>query len=169
MSGHGRWRPTCHRSRLGRGPLLYSRADGWASSGVRCKGLSTDGAIRKVPSAGRRDVPIFVVSSCNNLHSQLAMSPVPSVRRAMVSGPTDDAGVELDALAEINSVRSPNGNIPMPTARLVAEVPSGQTNRPERLDDDVRLAGPYRCRRSPETGRRNSGCSPAPILPDLAP
>ena len=26
MSGHGRWRPTCHRSRLGRGPLLYSRA-----------------------------------------------------------------------------------------------------------------------------------------------
>ena len=94
--------------------------------------------------------------------------PVPSVR-AMLSGPTDDAEVELDALAEIKSVRSPSGNMPMPTARLVAEVPSGQTNRPERLADDVRLAGPYRCRPSPETGRRNSGCSPAPILPDLAP
>jgi hypothetical protein len=95
--------------------------------------------------------------------------PVLSVRRPMVSGPTDDAGAELDPLAEIKSIRSPSGNMPMPTARLVAEVPSGQTNRPERLDDDVRLAGPYRCRPSPETGRRNSGRSPAPILPDLAP
>jgi hypothetical protein len=95
--------------------------------------------------------------------------PVPSVRRPILSGHADDAGVEPDALAEIKSARSPSGNIPMPTARLVAEVPSGQTHRPERLDDDVRLAGPYRCRPSPETGRRNSGCSPAPILPDLAP
>jgi hypothetical protein len=94
---------------------------------------------------------------------------LPSVRRAMVSGLTGNAGVELDALAEIKSVRSPSGNMPIPTARLVAEVPSGQTNRPEHLDDDVRLAGPYRCRRSPETGRRNAGCSPAPILPDLGP
>jgi hypothetical protein len=99
----------------------------------------------------------------------VSYQPVPSVRRAMVSGPTDDAGVELDALAEINFVRSPSGSMPMPIARLVAEVLSGQTNRPERLDDDVRLAGPFRCRPSPETGRRNSGCSPAPILPDLAP
>jgi hypothetical protein len=35
--------------------------------------------------------------------------PVPSACRAMVSRPTDDAGVELDALAEIKPVRSPSG------------------------------------------------------------
>ena len=44
-----------------------------------------------------RKGPIFVDTSCTNLHSQLAMG-VPSVPR--VSGSTDDSGVELDALAE---------------------------------------------------------------------
>ena len=49
--------------------------------------------------------PNFCREQLHNLHSQLAIA-VPSVRHAMVSGPTDDAGVELDALAEIKWVNS---------------------------------------------------------------
>ncbi len=92
--------------------------------------------------------------------------PVAFVRRPRVSEPTDDAAVELSLPG---GMRCANGNLKMPTAWLVAEVPSGQTNRPERLDDAVRLAGPYHCHRALEAGRRNSGRSLAPILPDLAP